>query len=187
MFGVSAADSRSTDGRRPCEGEAMSDAVAIPMPRGLCAYVDPEDADLAEIAWRPSRIGSKGWYARRKKKPGLPQYLHKAVAERMGLTGRYVDHRDRNGLNCRRGNLRAANASQNQGNAGLARSNTTGFKGVDRCGDRWRARIKRNGKTASIGGLYVTAEEAARAYDKAAREHFGEFAWLNFPGEATHD
>lgn len=48
--------------------------------------------------------------------------------------------------------------------------------------DRWRTRISLNGKRICIGD-YGTAEEAARAYDRAARELHGEFARLNFPDD----
>ena len=47
---------------------------------------------------------------------------------------------------------------------------------------RWLALIRINGKTTYLG-YFDTREDAARAYDAAAREHFGEFAWLNFPDD----
>jgi len=65
-----------------------------------------------------------------------------------------------------------------------------GFRGVCRNKDRWSARITRDGKHVHLG-TYDTKEDAARAYDEAARRLHGEFARFNFPREgersALHD
>lgn len=75
-------------------------------------------------------------------------------------------------------NLRLATRSQNNANVGKRRNNTSGFKGVFRCGNRWKAQIGA-ARTVYLG-LFATPEDAARAYDAAALEHHGEFARLNF-------
>tara|TARA_R110001583_G_scaffold85211_1_gene223341 strand:- start:1103 stop:1750 length:648 start_codon:yes stop_codon:yes gene_type:complete len=46
---------------------------------------------------------------------------------------------------------------------------------------RFQAYIRPKGQKRIKLGYYLTAEEAARAYDKKAKELFGEFAELNFP------
>ena len=77
-------------------------------------------------------------------------------------------------------NLRECNRSQNTGNVGLRSTNTTGYRGIwfaNHCG-KWRAAIKINGKSKHLG-YFHDPESAAIAYDKAAIEHFGEFAYLN--------
>ena len=100
------------------------------------------------------------------------------------LTGevpKEVDHKDRNRLNNRIGNLRASDRKLNTGNTGLAKHNTSGLKGASlnsRSG-KWHAQIKINGKQTYLG-RFDTAEEAARCYDAAARIHFGEFAGTNY-------
>jgi len=91
-----------------------------------------------------------------------------------------VDHRNGNGLDNRRANLRPATKSQNGANRLIAASNKSGFKGVDLKKGRWRAQIKVVGSKIHLG-YFDLAEEAARAYDMAAIEAFGEFATLNFP------
>lgn len=96
--------------------------------------------------------------------------------------GLEVDHRDGDGLNNQRDNLRLCTHAQNVCNAGPSTKNTTGFKGVSRHGERFRATIKSNHNWMHIG-VFNTPEEAARAYDAKAVELHGEFAWTNF--EAT--
>lgn len=90
-----------------------------------------------------------------------------------------VDHRNNDTLDCQRPNLRIATFNENNYNrCGFGAS---GYKGVVReKSGRWRARITFNGVLTYLG-IHSTAIEAAMAYDEAAVERFGEFAWLNFP------
>lgn len=94
-----------------------------------------------------------------------------------------IDHKDTDPTNNRIENLRAATDSQQQGNKRLQVNNTTGYKGVNYRKDvkekPWRAFIKDDGKTIHLG-YFATKEAAARAYDSAALEKFGDFAQLNF-------
>lgn len=90
-----------------------------------------------------------------------------------------VDHRNGDGLDNRRNNLRACTRSQNMANASYRRG-VSGYRGVTRYRRRWRAQITVNRKCHHVG-TYDTPEEAARAYDARALEAFGEFASLNFP------
>ncbi|MDA3818433.1 MAG: AP2 domain-containing protein [Prolixibacteraceae bacterium] len=91
-----------------------------------------------------------------------------------------VDHANKNKSDNRRCNLRKATTGQNRSNVGLTNSNTIGFKGVSkRPGVKsWRAMIKYKQKQISIG-TFKSAQEAADAYDKAALELHGEFAYTN--------
>lgn len=97
-------------------------------------------------------------------------------------TGVMVDHKNGNGLDCTRGNLRVANRNQKQHNSG-PRNGTSRFKGVYRkTKNRWAAQIKAR-QTYRYLGLFATEEDAASAYDEAAKELHGEFARLNFPDD----
>lgn len=89
-----------------------------------------------------------------------------------------VDHKDRDRGNDRISNLRKATRTQNNAN-GKPRVR---FRGVSRhmTSRLWRARIKIDGKETRLG-YFVDPEDAARAYDAAARKAFGEFARTNFP------
>jgi hypothetical protein len=89
-----------------------------------------------------------------------------------------VDHRDHNGLNCLERNMRNCTSGQNSMNRQTwGRSK---YLGVCYYKDRFRAQIQYNKQKISLG-THKTEEEAAHAYDKAAKELFGEFANLNFP------
>ena len=93
-----------------------------------------------------------------------------------------VDHINRNPLDNRRENLRLATNAQNQHNRKLNINNKSGFKGVSyqqqHTTKPWRAFIQIDEKKTHVG-YFRTPEEAARAYDDAAIEHYGEYALTN--------
>jgi len=100
-----------------------------------------------------------------------------------------VDHRDKNGLNNTRENLRIATASQNNANSkrGMNRGKSK-YKGVcrdEKCG-KWRAGIKHQNKHIHLG-MFEDEIEAAKAYDEAAKKYHGEFAVLNFTTEKPRE
>jgi hypothetical protein len=127
------------------------------------------------------------WYAHKKGKTFYAERSEqiaggqRTVSMHSLLTGYpRTDHIDGDGLNNHRANLRAASNAQNLHNQGVNTKNTSGFKGVSyysRNG-KWQAKIRVNGIKRHLGH-FLTPEDAARAYDKAALELFGEFARSN--------
>lgn len=167
-------------------------------PQGLSAIVDEEDyktLDLGSYKWTPF-IGHNTTYAKTYKK-GKKILLHRLI---MGLidspSSVYVDHKDHNGLNNYRTNLRVTDNKGNSHNARkrLSAKNTSCYKGVSfdpkNKTNPWRAHITLS-EDRHIGadkkwrsrprylGCYRTQEEAATAYNQAATELFGHMAHLN--------
>lgn len=147
-------------------------AVAlIKLTQGKFAVVDAADAHLVEDwNWHAVKSG-RTWYAWRGDGSHFREKLHNAIAG-PGL----MDHRDGDGLNNRRSNLRPATLKQNAMNRRCF--NKHGLKGVCLTKSGWRASIWCKKQTHL--GFYQTKEMAALAYDAKARELFGEFANLNF-------
>lgn len=83
-----------------------------------------------------------------------------------------VDHEDRNRWNDSIGNLRKANSTQNVVNGNLRFDNTSGYRGVSKQGDKWRAYYSINGAYQHIG-TYNTAKEAQQAYFNIASTVYG--------------
>ena len=106
-------------------------------------------------------------------------YLHQMILRPM--PGYETDHLDSNGLNNCRGNLRYATHTQNNRNRKKRKSTTSIYKGV--CWHRkkmeWRSEIRLNGTKKWLGAFYNEVD-AALAYDRKAKELFGEFARTNF-------
>jgi len=89
-----------------------------------------------------------------------------------------VDHKDQNGLNNCKTNLRRVSNGQNQMNK--RSSGVSKYLGVSYDHKKYiKAAIRTNGNITQLG-YFKTEEEAAKAYDKAAKEQHGEFANLNF-------
>jgi phosphatidylethanolamine-binding protein (PEBP) family uncharacterized protein len=138
------------------------------------------DEDFELLSTYNWRIDTSKGYAIASIRPidGQPYilYMHRLIAN---VDKRLkVDHKNGDTLDNRRENLRGATHGQNSMN-----KHTDVYKGIYPARNgRWRARIYSD-YTAYYLGTYDTQEEAARAYDIAAKEHHGEFAALNFVGE----
>ena len=150
--------------------------------------VDDEDYErVASHSWCLLRGGGqrKRTYAQANiKRNGKWQrtLLHRFILD--AKAGQRVDHRDNNGLNCQRSNMRFATPSQNQHNSGrriYKGMRSSRFKGVHwaKHVGKWLAQIACDRKRFYLG-LFIEEEDAARAYDQKAKELHGEFAKLNF-------
>lgn len=144
---------------------------------------DDEDHELiSKYHWYPHK-GSKHLYVQssvyKNGKRIATIKMHRLV---MGFPKKQIDHRNRNSLDNRKSNLRFADNSQNQMNRGPDKNNTTGYKGVSfkKREGKFVARITvKSLKKRIFLGHFLTARRAAKAYNKAALEYFGEFAYLN--------
>lgn len=107
-------------------------------------------------------------------------YMHREIMS--AQNGFEVDHINHDPLDNRRENLRVCAKRDNNRNRRGNTKTTSRFKGI--CWltkfNRWEVKIKKGSKRKYLG-RFKKEIEAARAYDEAALEHFGEFAHLNFP------
>lgn len=99
--------------------------------------------------------------------------IHRVI---MGNPLFMVDHRDGDGLNNRRKNLREATRAQNGMNRRVPCNNASGFKGVHWCNTRekWAAHIRFLGRSKHLG-YFGSVEEAAAAYREGSIKYHGEF------------
>lgn len=156
---------------------------AIPLTKGAVALVDDEDFDhLSRHSWHLTAQG----YAGRTSQVGKVKswlLMHRVVAK--APAGMHVDHANGNKLDNRQSNLRCCTPAQNQANRSVQSGRR--YKGViyqKQIAPKVRAEINVNGQARHLG-CFASAEDAARAYDRAAREQWGEFARLNFPDECA--
>lgn len=155
----------------------------IPLSQGFMAWVSPEDfRRVMKRKWSVLKKKNGDMYAQTNMKVEgrwIRVLLHRFILE--PPAGIQVDHRNGNGLDCTRENMRLATHGQNIHNQ-KPRAGSSKFKGVSRCTkNRWMAQITSQREYRYLG-LFANEEDAAKAYDVAAKQLHGDFAKLNFPG-----
>jgi|GEM_PF-36144 len=143
------------------------------------ALVDPDDyRKLSEYPWQYVRNKSGNYYGARIE-GGKIVYMHRQIMN--APAGKIIDHKDRNGLNNTKSNLRLATIAENNRNRKRLKG-ASKYRGVSRIKNRnkWRASITYNYRRIHLGH-FDNEEDAARAYDAAAQIYHKEFAVLNFP------
>lgn len=165
------------------QDQSVAPSALIPLcgdlGKGLYAIVDV--ADLHIVSGMRWYLSAQGYAVANVPVPRSRKTvsMHRVL---MGAKPRQgTDHANRDKLDNRRANLRFATSTLNNANHPVHRHCQSGFKGVARRNNRWQARIRVNHKTTVLG-RFDTPEQAAAAYDVAARAAFGEFASLNFGG-----
>jgi hypothetical protein len=147
---------------------------------GLVALVDDDDYEVVSLyRWNPSKSRNTFYAATNiLKDDGRRSSL---LMHRLITGYPQTDHKDWNGLNNQRSNLRPATGTQNNANQRKRSNNSSGFKGVtwDTEQSKWYASIWVNYKRINLG-RFASKVDAAIAYDVAARKYHGEYARTNF-------
>ncbi|HKN85646.1 MAG TPA: AP2 domain-containing protein [Nitrospiraceae bacterium] len=173
------ADANHTTESSAAQPEEYWNCVCIPISKGKYTIVDTEDFPLiSSYSWQAKNNRGRGYYARTKvqingDKLGIT--LHQMLFKEL------VDHKDLDGLNNRRNNLRPCTHAQNQRNRPKRRgTHSSKFKGVywNKREKKWVACMSVNDRTLYLG-IFTDEVDAAKAYNQAAIRHSGEFAWLN--------
>ncbi len=159
--------------------------IRISLTQGKYALIDADDWPVVSpYRWYAARRGTC-WYANANAPNGSRHpptiSMHRLL---LGFQYRQIDHRSGDGLDNRRANLRPCDDSTNQANRHRLATNTSGFRGVTfnkKC-SKWQAQIKHQGRNIYLG-VFASAEDAARAYDRRAVAEFGPFARVNFPAQ----
>jgi len=152
----------------------------IKLTQNKIALVDDEDFEfINQYKWHYSKSSKN--YGRAKASQGKRNTLitmHKLLMN--PPKGMEVDHINGDPLDNRRANLRIVTHGQNQKNMKISADNKSGYKGVSwhKKANKWQAHIRLKCASKYLG-LFTDIKEAAKAYNSAALEHFGEFARLN--------
>lgn len=150
----------------------------INLTQGKVALVDDSDFEwLNQWTWT-ALMYKNVWRARRSERRKTI-YMHRVI---LGLTDKniFCDHKDHNGLNNQRDNLRVATSSDNNSNITSRAGSSSKYLGVHffKRDQKWCAHIEKAGKKKNLG-YFDKEEDAALAYNNAAIEVHGEFANLN--------
>lgn len=147
------------------------------------ALVDDEDYDFL-IQWRWCSMKDRNTFYVHRSDYNLKKtfFMHRIIMK-INNPQILIDHKDCNGLNNQKNNLRICNHSQNAANSPKSNKNSSIYKGVyKKKNGRYVSYLKKNQKVIFFR-TFDSEIEAAKAYDIMAMKYFGEFANLNFPKE----
>ncbi len=161
----------------------------IPLNKGKVALVDDEDYAILSLF---------KWYAHKKRNTyyavtnivlnnkQITLQLHRFLLN--AKKGQQSDHINRYSLDNRKCNLRFCTHSENQMNRYSNKNSTSKYKGVSwhKASNKWCAKIRFNGESIHLG-VFKNERDAAKVYDKKAKELFKEFANINFKNKEVRN
>lgn len=152
----------------------------IKLSSGEFVRVDEEDYEkLNQYRWTLFKSEKWQYAIRTEYKNGSQKtiYMHRDI---MGVTDPkvYVDHRDHDGLNNQKSNLRISDNRFNQYNVGKKSTSKQKYKNIRKLsGDRWQVRV-RTPKGNRVERVVYSEEDAVKLYNELALKYHGEFAYL---------
>jgi hypothetical protein len=149
----------------------------ISLTNGGFAIVDDDNFDeIIKYSWQNNGVG----YATRGGGRGKTIRMHRSIMD-VSDPKIHIDHINMDKLDNRKCNLRLSNPSLNHANMAKQKNRSSKYKGVswDKWTNSWKVKVRCNYKIYNIGRSNDEVE-AAKMYDKKAKELFGNFARLNF-------
>jgi hypothetical protein len=150
----------------------------ITLTGGFKAIVDDSDwVVLSKYRWKTLNANGLLYAARTVGRTGKVVLMHRAITN--AKKDEVVDHKNNNGLDNRKKNLRRCTQSQNLGNMRKTRGRSR-YKGVywNKARNKWQVAVGSKGKRI-YAGRFEREDDAALAYNILAKKMFGGFAKLN--------
>lgn len=153
----------------------------IKLTQGKYALIDDEDFDkVSKFQWCTYRAYNDIYYVSSRTEEGKTILMHRYILGLKSGDGNNVDHKNSDGLDNRKSNLRIATTRENSRNRRKNINNISGYKGVswNTARNSWVVHIKVGLKRVYLG-KYNNTRLASEAYSEAAKKYYGEFARTN--------
>jgi hypothetical protein len=140
-----------------------------------CLFDKRDQDTISRFTWS---LHSKGYAVTTIK--GRPVLMHRLILGIVDNPQIETDHIFHNKLDNRRSMIRTCTRSQNRRNSRKVNPGSSKFKGVYRDRNKYHAQIMQGQKIRNLG-RFRSEVTTGKMYDRAAKETFKEFAYLNFP------